>query len=243
MSGIFGRINPIDYQTQIDAKAPKASPIFTGTVAGISKSMVGLGNVDNTSDMGKPVSTAQSTALAAKATTLSGYGITDATPSSHVGSTGSSHGDATTSVSGFMSAADKTKLDGPNWSFPDTQVPSADANTLDDYEESIFNPTITSFAGTLTTVSSVGSYTKIGRLVNFNFTITLTNNGTGSGYLTATVPFSSSRLAVGCYRENSYTGVMGQLLIYGSVIFIRKSDNTYPGANGYSLICSITYIV
>ena len=45
-------------------------------------------------------------------TTLAGYGITDAAPSSHVGATGSAHGQATTSVNGFMSAADKTKLDG-----------------------------------------------------------------------------------------------------------------------------------
>lgn len=52
---------------QVDAKAPIASPTFTGTVAGVSKSMVGLGNVDNTSDTNKPVSTAQQTALDAKA--------------------------------------------------------------------------------------------------------------------------------------------------------------------------------
>ena len=50
-------------QTQIDAKAPLASPTFTGTVAGITKTMVGLGNVDNTADASKPVSTAQQTAL------------------------------------------------------------------------------------------------------------------------------------------------------------------------------------
>jgi hypothetical protein len=50
-------------QTQIDLKAPLADPTFTGTVAGITKSMVGLGNVDNTSDASKPVSTAQQTAL------------------------------------------------------------------------------------------------------------------------------------------------------------------------------------
>jgi phage-related tail fiber protein len=43
-------------------------------------------------------------------TTLAGYGITDATPSSHVGSTGTAHGIATTSVNGFMSSTDKTKL-------------------------------------------------------------------------------------------------------------------------------------
>lgn len=54
-------------QTQLDAKAPLNSPTFTGTVSGISKSMVGLGNVDNTSDANKPVSTAQQTALDLKA--------------------------------------------------------------------------------------------------------------------------------------------------------------------------------
>jgi len=44
-------------------KAPLASPTFTGTVSGIDKTMVGLGNVDNTSDANKPVSTATQTAL------------------------------------------------------------------------------------------------------------------------------------------------------------------------------------
>jgi hypothetical protein len=35
-----------------------ASPTFSGTVSGITKAMVGLGNVDNTSDLNKPVSNA-----------------------------------------------------------------------------------------------------------------------------------------------------------------------------------------
>ena len=43
--------------------APLANPTFTGTVSGITKNMVGLGNVDNTSDANKPVSTATQTAL------------------------------------------------------------------------------------------------------------------------------------------------------------------------------------
>jgi hypothetical protein len=54
-------------QTQLDTKAPLNAPTFTGTVSGISKSMVGLGNVDNTSDANKPVSTAQQTAIDLKA--------------------------------------------------------------------------------------------------------------------------------------------------------------------------------
>jgi len=60
--------------------APGASPTFNGltinsgsvsfagaTVLGLNKAMVGLGDVDNTPDAGKPVSTAQQTALNAKA--------------------------------------------------------------------------------------------------------------------------------------------------------------------------------
>lgn len=45
-------------------------------------------------------------------TTLSGYGITDAAPLTHVGAGGAQHANATTSDAGFMSAADKTKLNG-----------------------------------------------------------------------------------------------------------------------------------
>jgi len=54
-------------KTDVDLKAPINSPTFTGTVGGITKSMVSLGNVDNTSDANKPVSTAQQTALDLKA--------------------------------------------------------------------------------------------------------------------------------------------------------------------------------
>jgi hypothetical protein len=43
---------------------------FTGTTSGITKSMVGLNNVDNTSDANKPVSTATQTALNLKQDTL-----------------------------------------------------------------------------------------------------------------------------------------------------------------------------
>lgn len=52
-----------DIQNQLDDKAPTDSPTFTGTVSGITGSMVGLGNVDNTSDLDKPISTATQSAL------------------------------------------------------------------------------------------------------------------------------------------------------------------------------------
>jgi hypothetical protein len=55
--------------TNLATKAPLASPTFTGTVSGVTKAHVGLGNVDNTSDANKPVSTATQTALDLKANT------------------------------------------------------------------------------------------------------------------------------------------------------------------------------
>ncbi|MEY4524787.1 MAG: hypothetical protein RIR57_157 [Bacteroidota bacterium] len=48
-------------------KAPLDSPTFTGTVSGVTKSMVGLGDVDNTTDAAKPISTATQAALDLKA--------------------------------------------------------------------------------------------------------------------------------------------------------------------------------
>jgi len=49
--------------SNIALKAPLASPTFTGTVSGISSTMVGLGNCNNTTDLLKPISTATQTAL------------------------------------------------------------------------------------------------------------------------------------------------------------------------------------
>ena len=53
------------------AKAPLANPTFTGTatfeaVSGLDKADVGLGQVDNTSDANKGISTATATALGLK---------------------------------------------------------------------------------------------------------------------------------------------------------------------------------
>jgi hypothetical protein len=57
-------------QSALDLKAPLESPTFTGTVTGITKAMVGLGDVDNTADADKPVSTLQQAALNSQQATL-----------------------------------------------------------------------------------------------------------------------------------------------------------------------------
>jgi hypothetical protein len=50
--------------------------------------------------------------------------------------------------------------------FPATQSASADANTLDDYEEGTWTPVLTaSTSGTITTTDRSGTYTKVGNIV------------------------------------------------------------------------------
>jgi hypothetical protein len=74
-----------------------------------TKADVGLGNVDNTSDADKPVSTVQQTALDSKQATLiqgSNITITEST----ISAVDTTYGVATTSVNGLMSSTDKSKL-------------------------------------------------------------------------------------------------------------------------------------
>jgi hypothetical protein len=55
-------------------------------------------------------------------------------------------------------------LTGGQITFPATAVPSANANTLDDYEEGTWTPIIGAV-----TLTNAGRYTKIGRLVHISF--------------------------------------------------------------------------
>jgi len=83
--------------------------------------------------------------------------------------------------------------------FPNTQVASADANTLDDYEEGTWTPVIGGSGGTSgqSYTSQVGTYTKIGRLVTCSFRVILSAKGT----ITANVeiqglPFTAASTAL-----------------------------------------------
>jgi hypothetical protein len=93
--------------------------------------------------------------------------------------------------------------------FPATQVPKSDANTLDDYEEGTFTPTIigSTTAGTGTYTSQAGYYTKIGNRIYFNLFLVWTAH-TGTGNLrVSSLPFTStsssnSACAVSTWNQN-----------------------------------------
>jgi hypothetical protein len=89
--------------------------------------------------------------------------------------------------------------------FPATQVASSDANTLDDYVESTFSPTIigSTTAGSATYSTQIGRATKVGRLVTFQLRVAY-SAGTGTGNLrVGGLPFTAGVGSVfTIYAEN-----------------------------------------
>lgn len=103
--------------------------------------------------------------------------------------------------------------------FPSTPNDSSDANTLDDYEEGTFTPTIvgTTTAGTGTYSTQIGEYTKIGNRVIFNIEITWSaHTGTGDMRVSGLpfTPASGRNVAVSVWPSAvtfSSSGVVGYI--------------------------------
>ena len=116
--------------------------------------------------------------------------------------------------------------------FPATQVASADANTLDDYEEGIWTPTILfggASVGVTYAAGRAGQYTKIGRQVTVTAYILLTSKGSSTG--TARI----SGLPFTITNESGYyaAGSLGALV-----------DITYGGQiQTYAEIGSTSYVL
>lgn len=81
-------------------------------------------------------------------------------------------------------------LTGGQITFPATQNPSADANTLDDYEEGTWTPTLTGSSGSATYNSQSGTYVKVGSMVTLNFWIFGSSKSTLAGNVTIALPFT-----------------------------------------------------
>jgi hypothetical protein len=84
-------------------------------------------------------------------------------------------------------------LIGGQIQFPAAQAASANANTLDDYEEGTWTPVITFGGGStgITYTTQTGYYIKIGRFVALTGLITLSNKGSSAGSCVITgLPFS-----------------------------------------------------
>ncbi len=102
--------------------------------------------------------------------------------------------------------------------FPITQVPSADAKTLDDYEESTFTPVV-EYGGTPVTSyhNQYGRYTKIGNVVFFQIEVQINVIGT-TGDLTITIddiehtPSASNKKALAVWYDQLALAASGSVV-------------------------------
>jgi hypothetical protein len=104
----------------------------------------------------------------------------------------------------FTKLASTGTLTVDNIQFPATQVASADANNLDDYEEGTFTPTFTSTSASFSYSYQNGYYTKIGRSVTCHIFIRGQSSGTTSNSLFISgLPFTSLN-SVSLYASGSF---------------------------------------
>jgi len=135
------------------------------------------------------------------------------------------------SISGDVTIDTLTLTDG-HLIFPATQDASSNVNTLDDYEEGTYVPTVTCSSGGGYTVNASYplSYTKIGNLVSLYGIIYITADNSADGTILLTLPFTSgTRDLIGSaslYNKSEYTrGCMriftgSELTVFGLISFL-----------------------
>jgi hypothetical protein len=108
-----------------------------------------------------------------------------------------------------------------------------------------YTPTITAGTGTFTTVAGSGRWAQIGKVVFGTVTVTVTTNGTAAGHVIFTLPTTAhaTNLMIGNGRENASSGKLLQTYVDGTATqaSVFNYDNTYPAADGSSLLVSFTY--
>ena len=116
---------------------------------------------------------------------------------------------------------------GAGITFPASQSASTDANTLDDYEEGTWTPTLR-FGGATTGITYVyqnGLYTKVGNLVFIRVTIVLTSKGAATGSATVTgLPFTTNSTVGGAGFNVNYYGTSSS--INGQVFTQSEASTT-----------------
>ena len=172
------------------------------------------------------------------ATTSSGIVATaDNTGSLALQSAGTTSATFNTYGMGLVTA---TPSSGIGISFPATQSASSDVNTLDDYKEGTFTPSVTG----VTIGTATGIYIKIGKLVFIDMAIPVTS-GTNAGMTITNLPYTSwnGNRQVLFARENASTGKTGQLYIDSNSTSgsIQDYAGTSGGTNGYTWIITGTY--
>lgn len=110
-------------------------------------------------------------------------------------------------------------------------------------EYTAYTPTYGATAGTITTATASGRWAKRGNTVTISAKLAITNNGTGSGAVTLTLPFVSPYDIVMTGREIQATGdlLLATIAAGTNVMAIHIAPLTYPGAAGRTLLMEGSY--
>lgn len=126
-------------------------------------------------------------------------------------------------------------------------APGMTSELLNWYEEGTWTPAITASSGTITSFTlGVCNYTRVGRQVTVNFSVTITNAGTGTGSLDVPLPFTNGpAIANGCGRENALTGsqLQARVTASGTSMNIQTYANATAIATNAQIRASMTYFV
>jgi hypothetical protein len=138
----------------------------------------------------------------------------------------------------WTSTPSVTSIGANHLQFPATQVASADANALDDYEEGTFTPALLFGGGStgLTYDDRVGRYTKWGDTVFFQAYLNLSAKGSSSGAATVSaLPFTSAAnnrstcsLGMGSGASESFTFAdwpFAQISVSATAVALYESLN------------------
>lgn len=121
--------------------------------------------------------------------------------------------------------------------FPATAVPSTDANTLDEYQEGTWTPTL-AFGGASTGITystQQGTYVKIGRVVTFQFRLIISSKGSATGNVAILgLPFAADNYhPINFGYGTNFTGLTGVITGYmennSANISLRQSSATGVG--------------
>lgn len=138
-------------------------------------------------------------------------------------------------VAGVKTLSSNPILSGGGIDFPATQVPSAGANTLDDYEEGTWTPVVagSSVAGAGTYSVQTGKYTKIGNFLCVLFQVTYTGH-TGTGNITITgLPFSPALTTATniVFEDLTFSGTVSGRVNTSGVFDLRTTTTGSGGSN------------
>jgi hypothetical protein len=188
-------------------KAPLASPALTGTptaptAAGATNTtqLATTAFVQALAALLAPVASPTFTGTPAAPTAGVGTNTTQVATTAFVLANGSA-------FAGVLNALlDLTGAAAGQIAFPAAQHASANANTLDDYEEGTWTPTDASGAGLSLTITSA-TYTKIGRLVFARAHVTYPATASGASAKLGGLPFPVAGYSTAAISSNSATAL------------------------------------